>query len=76
MLIPERLERRSSKSADVENLPAAGGATHILLAGTAVYLLTFRETQIGLKIKQQEMAQVFHFLFDAVGRRADAVSAL
>jgi hypothetical protein len=67
-LIPERMERRSVEDLDPGKLPAAGGATHIFLAGSAVYLLTFRETQIGLKIKQQEMAQVFHFLFDIVGK--------
>jgi hypothetical protein len=67
-LIPERMERRSIEDLDPAKLPAAGGATHIFLAGSAVYLLTFKETQIGLKIKQQEMAQVFHFLFDLVGK--------
>lgn len=70
-LIPERMEKRSAKDLNPEKLPAAGGATHIFLAGTAVYLLIFRETQIGLKIKQQEMAQVFHFLFDTMQRAAE-----
>ncbi|MDD5055810.1 MAG: helix-turn-helix domain-containing protein [Candidatus Peribacteraceae bacterium] len=67
-IVPERMERRHMKDFDFSSLPAAGGATHILLAGAAVYLLTFKQTQIGLKIRQQEMAQVFHFLFDLAGK--------
>lgn len=65
-LLPERLEHRTIEEMDLKHLPAANGATHIFLAGSAVYLLTFKQTQTGLKIKQQEMAQIFHFLFDAV----------
>ena len=70
-LIPERMEKRVAIDFNPDKLPAAGGATHISLAGSAVYLLTFRETQIGLKIKQQEMAQVFHFLFDTMQRSTE-----
>jgi hypothetical protein len=69
-LIPERMEHRLTAELNPEKLPAAGGATHIFLAGTAVYLLTFKETPIGLKIKQQEMAHVFHFLFDMMKKSA------
>ncbi len=69
-LIPERVEHRNAKDLNPDKLSAAGGATHIFLAGTAVYLLIFRETQIGLKIKQQEMAEVFHFLFDMMQKTA------
>lgn len=63
-LLPERIEHRAVEGVDLRNLPAANGATHIFLVGSAVYLLTFRQTPIALKIKQREMAQMFHFLFD------------
>lgn len=70
-IIPERMEQRTMESVDLSKIPAAGGATHIFLAGAAVYLLTFSSMQIGLKIKQQEMAQVFHFLFDVMKKKGN-----
>ena len=68
-LIPERLRKVSMESFDPSKLPAAKGTTNIFLAGHAVYLACYKTAPVGLKIKQAEMSQMFHFLFDMFGQR-------
>ena len=63
-LIPERIQKSSFVDRDISSLPAARGTTNIFIAGHTVYLSSFKKNAIGLKIKQQEMSQIFHFLFD------------
>jgi len=64
-LIPERLNKiTSSDNFDLRKLPATRGTTHIFIAGHAVYLACYKNSQIGLKIKQNEISQMFHFIFD------------
>jgi len=63
-LIPERLTKIIEKDFDLRKLPAARGTTHIFIAGYSVYLACYKDSQIGLKIKQNEISQMFHFIFD------------
>ena len=67
-LIPERLKKLSIEEFTPERLPAARGTTNIFIVGSAVYLACYKDSQIGLKIQQSEIAQMFHFLFDVAGR--------
>lgn len=67
-LIPERLKKVGLKDFTPEKLPAARGTTNIFIAGHAVYIACYQKTQIGLKIKQSEISQIFHFLFDFVDK--------
>jgi sugar-specific transcriptional regulator TrmB len=69
-LIPERLRRVPFEQVNPDRLPGARGATNIFIVGKVVYLTCYRDSQIGLKIKHAEISQIFHFLFDLVGRQA------
>lgn len=69
-LIPERLERVTFQAFNPANLPAARGTTSIFVVGHSVYLTCYKSTQIGMKITQAEIAQIFHFVFDLIGRSA------
>jgi len=67
-LIPERLQKVSAKDFDPHKLPAARGTTNIFIAGSSVYIAYYKESQIGLKIKQSEVSQIFHFIFDFMAK--------
>ena len=68
-LIPERLVRVPFERVNPEKLPAARGATNIFLVGDTVYVTCYKQSQIGLKIKHREISQIFHFLFDVMGKK-------
>ena len=68
-LIPEHLNSVSIEKFDPTKLPAAQGTTNIFLAGHALYIACYKDTQIGLKVKQTEMSQIFHFLFDFIAKK-------
>lgn len=63
-LLPEYIRRIDPRHFSAEHMPAARGATNVFLVGTALYLACYDDSQIGLKIKQQQMSQIFHFFFD------------
>jgi|SRR6185295_17017862 len=63
-LLPERIHTITPEKFDPQKLPAARGTTNIFLAGHVVYITCYKHSQIGLKIAQSEIAQMFHFLFD------------
>jgi DNA-binding Lrp family transcriptional regulator len=69
-LLPERVRRVFLHEFHPEHIAAARGATNVLLAGTVVYITCYRDSQIGLKIKQGEMSQLFHFFFDMLTKMA------
>jgi sugar-specific transcriptional regulator TrmB len=50
--------------ADMERLPAAGGATNVILVGESVFMVSFRDFPVGVRIDHPDIAQTFHFLFD------------
>ncbi|MBI5414023.1 hypothetical protein HZA38_00725 [Candidatus Peregrinibacteria bacterium] len=68
-LLPERLHRIAFLEFNPEKIPAAKGTTSIFIAGHAVYLTCYKTSQIGLKIKQSEISQMFHFLFDMLKKK-------
>ncbi len=67
-LLPEYIRRIDPRHFDPDEFPAARGATNVFLVGTALYLACYGDSQIGLKIKQEQMSQIFHFFFDAISR--------
>ncbi len=67
-LIPEQLQKLNLINFHKEELPSAKGTTNIFIAGNAVYIAYYKQTQIGLKIKQAEITQIFHFMFDVMGK--------
>lgn len=69
-LIPEHLAHIETQNFDPQKLPAARGTTNIFLVGTALYVACYKTNQVGIKIKQPEIGQIFHFLFDVIGRAA------
>jgi sugar-specific transcriptional regulator TrmB len=71
MLIPERIHQVPMAQFSPEKMPAARGTTNIFLAGHAVYIACYQTSQIGLKIQQSEISQIFHFLFDLMKRMGD-----
>lgn len=46
------------------NLPAAGGATNVILVGESVFMVSFRDFPVGIRIDHPDIAQTMHFLFD------------
>lgn len=70
-LIAERLHRVNSKDFNPEKIPAARGTTNIFLAGNTLYIACYQDSQIGLKIKQTQVAQIFHFLFNFIGKHVE-----
>lgn len=67
-LIPERLRKLSGKDVAASSTLVTHGSTNIFLIGHTVYLACYKGTQIGLKMTQAELSQIFHFLFDLAGR--------
>lgn len=67
-LIPEYIRRLDPAHFDPHEFPAARGATNVFLVGTALYLACYGDSLIGLKLKQEQMSQIFHFFFDAIGK--------
>jgi len=65
-LLPERIRRIALRDFRPDEYPASRGATNVFLVGSALYLACYGDSQIGLKIKQEQMSQIFHFFFDAV----------
>lgn len=54
---------------DMETLPAAGGATNVILVGDSVFMVSFRDFPVGLRIDHSDIAQTMHFLFDMCGKK-------
>lgn len=52
------------------NLPAAGGATNVILVGESVFMVSFRDFPVGIRIDHPDIAQTMHFLFDVSGIKA------
>jgi len=50
------------------DLPAAGGATNVILVGESVFMVSFRDFPVGIRIDHPDIAQTMHFLFD-IGRK-------
>ncbi len=69
-LLPEYIRRIDPQHFDPDEFPAARGATNVFLAGTALYLACYGDSQVGLKIKQEQMSQIFHFFFDVIAKQA------
>ncbi len=67
-LLPEYIRRIDPRHFDPDEFPAARGATTVFLVGTALYLACYGDSQVGLKIKQEQMSQIFHFFFDAISK--------
>ncbi len=73
-LLPEYIRRIDPKLFIPDDFPAARGATNVFLVGTALYLACYGDSQIGLKVKQEQMGQIFHFFFDAICRNVPTPS--
>jgi len=48
----------------MQKLPAAGGATNVILVGDSVFMVSFRDFPVGVRIDHPDIAQTMHFLFD------------
>ncbi len=70
-LLPERVRHLELHEFNPENIATACGATNVFLAGNVVYIACYRDSQTGIKIKQAEMSQLFHFFFDMLAKTAE-----
>ncbi len=70
-LVPERLRKLSGKDISASSSLVTHGSTNIFLIGHTVYLACYKGTQIGLKMTQAELSQIFHFLFDLAGKMGE-----
>ncbi|MBI5412153.1 hypothetical protein HZA43_03175 [Candidatus Peregrinibacteria bacterium] len=52
------------------SLPAAGGATNVILVGDSVFMVSFRDFPVGIRIDHPDIAQTMHFLFDVSGMKS------
>jgi|GEM_PF-1260055 len=66
-IIPERVQSIEPDDRGASLLSFSRGMTSIYVVGHAVYLTCYKGSMIGLKIKQAEVSQIFHFLFDMLG---------
>lgn len=64
-MVPERL-RSMDETHSHEEMLRAQGTTNVFVAGSAVYLASYRGSKIGLKLKHHDLSQIFHFLFDVL----------
>jgi DNA-binding Lrp family transcriptional regulator len=67
-MVPERLRHKIHGNSPITGVTVVRGTTGIFVVGHAVYLACYRGNQIGLKMQHAEISQIFHFLFDLVGR--------
>lgn len=74
-LVPERVRKVPYDELDLGNLPIARGTTNIFVVGHNVYLATYKGGQVGLKIKHADLSQIFHFIFDYLGRDEESKTA-
>lgn len=51
------------------NLPAAGGATNVILVGESVFMVSFRDFPVAIRIDHPDIAQTMHFLFDIAEKK-------
>ena len=49
---------------EMANLPAAGGATNVILVGESVFMVSFRDFPVGVRIDHPDIAHTMPFLFD------------
>lgn len=54
---------------EMTRLPAAGGATNVILVGDSVFTVSFRDFPVGIRIDHPDIAQTMHFLFDMAGKK-------
>ena len=69
-IVLERMRKLTQKQLSESSL-LTHGSTNIFVVGSTVYLACYKGAQIGLKITQRELSQVFHFLFDLAGKMGD-----
>lgn len=60
---------RLSTFEQMANLPAAGGATNVILVGESIFMVSFRDFPVGVRIDHPDLAQTMHFLFDMNNKR-------
>ncbi len=66
-MVPERI-RSIPKPQTLTEMLRAQGTTNVFIAGSAVYLASYRGSKIGLKVKHHDLSQIFHFLLDMLGK--------
>lgn len=57
----------------LRDLPATNESIQVYITGESVYILIFREIPFGIKIVSNELAQVFYFLLDTIGKEKRTV---
>ena len=67
-LVPEHLEAVHLFRGG-GTLPIARGSTGIFVAGHAIYLISCKADPVGLKVKQADLSQIVHFIFDLLGKK-------
>lgn len=73
-IVPERLQHVSVKDPQRQQLSFARGMTSVFLVGHCVYLTCYKGSATGLKIKQADVSQIFHFMFDLLSGSMKATS--
>lgn len=72
-LIPEQLHETSLREVDPKHITVVRGTTNVFLLGHTMYLACYKGNQIGLKVQHRELAQIFHFIFDLLGKRQENI---
>jgi predicted DNA-binding transcriptional regulator len=71
-LIPEYIRKLDPEHFIPADFPVVKGGTNVFLVGTALYLACYGDSDVGLKVKQEQMGQIFHFFFDVIGKQIGA----
>lgn len=67
-LVPERITHSRQRKFDPSKLPATRSTTSIFLVGHTMYLASYGSSEVGLKIEHEQISQIFHFMFDFIGK--------
>ena len=67
-MLPEQLRRANATTSPSESLRLVRGTTTMTLIGHTLYLGSYKSPAVGLKIKHAALSQMFHFLFDVLGK--------
>lgn len=68
-LIMERIEKIAGYDA-LESLPQTDSSTHVLVVGSVVYVIIYKDKPIGIRLDSKHFAHVLHLLLDNLNTQA------
>ncbi len=64
--ILETITKAKSDDIDLWKLPAGNSTLQVFVVGDVIYIIIFKQIPYWIKIEFEELAQLFHFLFNKI----------